>query len=132
MQARSIVPIVTTDRMQATREFWVDLLGFEVSFDHTHYLSLRAGAKGAPEIAFMLADAEWPDVFDGRGVSLSIEVADADREHARLVARGVTMLAEPADRPWGARAFVARDPNGVVLFVSHPIPAAMEFQACVR
>ncbi|MCC6409370.1 MAG: VOC family protein [Planctomycetes bacterium] len=132
MNVQSIVPIFTTDRIREAREFWVDKLGFQVSFDHDHYLGLRAGAKGAPEIAFMRPDAEWPDAFDGRGASFSIEVEDADRECERLRALGVPIVAEPKDQPWGSRGFVALDPNGIVLFVSHPIPAAVEFQACIR
>ena len=49
-----------------------------------------------------------------------------------LVRAGVDIEEPPTDRPWGARSFVIRDPNGVVLHLSHPIPAAVEFAACVR
>jgi catechol 2,3-dioxygenase-like lactoylglutathione lyase family enzyme len=132
MHVRTLVPIFTTDRIAEAREFWVTKLGFQVSFDHDHYLGLRAGAKGSPEIAFMRPDANAPHAFEGRGASFSLEVEDADREHARFRELGVPILAEPKDQPWGARGFVALDPNGIVLFVSHAIPAAVEFQACMR
>jgi len=134
MHSDHIVPIVTTPRLQQTRAFYVDLLGWQLTFDHSHYLGVRAGPKGstAAELGFMLPDADSPQPFPGQGITFSIRVADADAECARLRARGVPIVQEPADMPWGARAFVIADPNGVVLYVAHPIPAAVEFAACVR
>jgi catechol 2,3-dioxygenase-like lactoylglutathione lyase family enzyme len=132
MHGKHIVPIVTTDRLRETRAFYVDLLGFELSFDHDAYLGVRAGPKGAPELGFMRPDVDAPVAFAGNGLTLGITVADADAECARLRRLGVPILQEPADQPWGARAFAVADPNGVTLYVSHPIPAAVEFAACVR
>lgn len=132
MNSTRIVPIVTTADLPATRAFYVDLLGFEVCFDHGAYLGVRAGGKGSPELGFMVPDDEAPEVFTGGGVCLAISVADADREHARLVAAGAEIVQPPTDRPWGARSFVLRDPNGVALYVSHPIPMAVEFESHVR
>lgn len=132
MNPKTIVPIVTTRKMSETRAFYTEALGFEVSFDHAHYLGLRAGGKGSPEIGFMLPDADAPVEFDGKGIWFGLSVADADREHARLAEAGVTVLQPPADQPWGARSFVIQDPNGVVISISHPIPIAVEFADCVR
>jgi catechol 2,3-dioxygenase-like lactoylglutathione lyase family enzyme len=132
MKIETIVPIITTSKMRETREFYVKRLGFEVSFDHDHYLGLRAGPKGSPELGFMLPDAESGGTYEGHGTTFAFSVKDADAAHARLVAAGVPIVQPPMDRPWGARSFVARDPNGVMLYVSHPIPAAAEFQAAVR
>ncbi|HUK34281.1 MAG TPA: VOC family protein [Vicinamibacterales bacterium] len=129
---RSIVPIVTTKLMRETRAFYVDLLGMSVAYDHEHYLGVRAGAEGSPELGFMLPDKDAPDVFNGKGVTYAFRVDDADKEHARLKRAGAAILREPKDEPWGARAFILRDPNGVTLYVSHPIPAALEFQSSVK
>lgn len=131
MQTDRIVPIVTTHKLRETRAFYTELLGFELSYDHDCYLGIRAG-KGGPELGFMRPDADAPDGFDGRGITFGITVADADAQCARLRARGVAILQPPTDQPWGARSFVIRDPNGVVLYVSHPIPCAVEFSTCAR
>lgn len=132
MQTKTIVPIVTTSRLRETRAFYQDQLGFELGYDHPNYLGVRAGPAGAPELGFMLPDADAPHAFAGQGLAFVISVADADRECARLRALGVPILQEPADQPWGARSFVIADPNGVAILVSHPIPAAVEFAASVR
>lgn len=131
MLAQSIIPCVTTSRMRETREFWIDTLGFELSYDHTHYLGVRGGPKGACEIGFMLPDADAPQEFSG-GLTLCLRVENADREHARLAKAGVAIVAPPMDFPWGMRAFVVKDPNGVVVSIAHPIAAAVEFEACAR
>jgi catechol 2,3-dioxygenase-like lactoylglutathione lyase family enzyme len=132
MNAKHIVPIVTTTRMRETRAFYVDQLGFELSYDHDHYLGVRGGPKGAPELGFMRPDAEAKDVFAGKGITIAIGVGDVDAECARLRRLGVPILQEPTDQPWGARTIVIQDPNGVALYLSHPIPAAVEFQHSAR
>jgi predicted enzyme related to lactoylglutathione lyase len=132
MSIQSISPIVTTKLLGETRAFYVDLLGFQLSYDHECYLGVRTGAKGSHEIGFMSPDADAPDVFDGKGITFGIRVDDADKEHARLKRAGAAIVREPRDEPWGARAFILRDPNGVTLYLSHPIPAAAEFQASAK
>lgn len=132
MHSDSIVPIVTTTHLRETRAFYLDQLGLELSFDHDHYLGVRAGGKGSPELGFMRPDADSPDVFPGKGITFAIRVDDADRECERLRGLGVPILLPPTDMAWGARAFLIQDPNGVMVFVSHPIPIAVEYAACVR
>ena len=129
---QSIVPCVTTNKMRETRAFWVGKLGFELSYDHEHYLGVRGGPKGAPEIGFMLPDKEAPTGFSGGGLTLCLRVEDADRECARLWDAGVVIVQPPTDYPWGMRAFAVKDPNGVLVTIAHPIPAAVEFEACAR
>jgi catechol 2,3-dioxygenase-like lactoylglutathione lyase family enzyme len=132
MHSDQIVPIVTTTKMRESREFYQGLLGLQLSFDHDHYLGVRAGDKGSPELGFMRPDADSPDPFAGKGITFAIRVKDADRECERLRQLGVPILLEPTDMAWGSRAFLIQDPNGVMVFVSHPIPVAVEYQACLR
>lgn len=132
MQIQSITPIVTTRDLPAVRDFYVKHFGFELSFDHDHYVGLRAGARGAPELGFMLPDDMAPDVFDGRGVCFAFRVPDVDLAHAALKRSGAPILQPPTDQPWGARMLITRDPAGVTLFVSHPIPIAPELESSVR
>lgn len=134
MQSKNIVPIVTTDKLTETRAFYVDKLGLQLSFEHDMYLGVRTGDKdtGAAEIGFMKPEETCPGQFDGVGMTFGITVEDADAECERLRSAGIEIQQEPADMPWGARAFAITDPNGVMLFVSHPIPAAMEYAECIR
>ncbi len=132
MQLQGITPVFTTRHLAAARDFYVRHFGFELSFDHDRFVGLRAGAKGSLEIGFMAPDEMAPDTSDGRGASLVFQVADVDAAHAALKASGAPIVSPPTDQPWGARQMVTRDPIGVVLYVSHPIPIATELAAHVR
>lgn len=132
MKIDHILPIVVTDRFRETRAFWVDLLGFQVTFDHEFYLGLRSEGPGTPELGFARPDADTPHRFEGKGITFALGVADADREHARLRAAGATILKPPCDQPWGARSFSVADPNGIVVVIAHQIPPAPEMAAFQR
>ena len=85
MQTQAIVPCVTTSRMRETRAFWIDKLGFELSYDHEHYLGVRGGPKGEPELGFMLPDKEAPASFAGGGLTLCLRVENAERRITRRI-----------------------------------------------
>ena len=48
-------------------------------------------------------------------VLIELEVADVDREYARLKGLQVAWVQELTTQPWGHRAFYVRDPDGNVL-----------------
>lgn len=48
----------------------------------------------------------------GSRLQLTITVDDVDAMCAELVARGVTLLSGPMDRPWGIRTASFSDPGG--------------------
>ena len=132
MHTQAIIPIVITPHMRATRQFYVEVLGFELSYDHPHYLGVRGGPKGAAELGFMPLIKEELRPFTGVGLVLALHVADADRECVRLRKAGVKIAQEPTDNAWGTRSFMINDPSGVAISISHPIQAAMEYEASVR
>ncbi|MFN6195897.1 MAG: hypothetical protein ACK5BN_18955 [Planctomycetota bacterium] len=74
MNVTSITPLVTTSRLAATRAFYVDLLGCEVSYDSDHYLGIRAAGAGSPELGFMPPDAMAPHTFAGEGLFFVLNV----------------------------------------------------------
>lgn len=132
MNVPAIVPIVTTTRFAATRAFWIDLLGCQISYDSDHYLGVRTAGPGSPELGFMLPDADAPHAFAGAGLTFALGVPDADAEHRRLVAAGAPIVAPPTDQPWGMRSFMLIDPNGIAVVVGHRIPMAVELQTHLR
>jgi uncharacterized glyoxalase superfamily protein PhnB len=46
---------------------------------------------------------------------IGLKVGAIEPLHERAVAAGHEIVREPADRPWGGRGFVVRDPNGVAV-----------------
>ena len=111
------VPILPTDDLDVARRFYVDGLGFAVTFDasedgHTGLLGVERGG-----IALTL---DCPMDGHGRHAAVAIEVSDADAYHAEWSAR-VPVLRAPRDEPWGARTFDLHDPSGNTLFVIGPM-----------
>lgn len=119
-----LFPLFLTDKLEETKAYYLESLGFTPVHDMPSYLQLRYGeGDGAPELCFMKTDAH-PDgikrrAYPGEGVIVSVPTADADEAYRRMGAAGAKLESEPANMPWGWRSFFARDPNGVVLDFFH-------------
>jgi catechol 2,3-dioxygenase-like lactoylglutathione lyase family enzyme len=104
--------VITTQRPEQSREFYVQLLGFEVAMDIDWISSLVSPANPSAQIAVMTSDATSPVQPE-----LTIEVTDVDAVHAEALRRGDEIVYPLTDEPWGVRRFFVRDPNGIVVNV---------------
>ena len=129
LRAKKVVPLFCTDKIQSTKAFYTGHLGFRVIFDHESYVGLENG-KGN-EIAFMDPPPGHTKA-SGEGLFFCIEVEDVDAEHERLVSEGIEMTQEPTDNPWGDRSISFLDPNGITVYLSHPVEITDEYKAYVR
>lgn len=124
MRVRDLYPLITTPRLFEARDFYVRHFGFSVAFEAAWFVYLsgagEAGTRGAT-LAFMHPDhpsrPPGPEAFDGKGMIITIEVADAAAAHRRLVSEGARIEYPLSDEPWGQRRFTARDPAGVLVDV---------------
>ena len=94
------VPILPTEDLAVARRFYVDGLGFSVTFDasedgHTGLLGVERGG-----IALTL---DCPMDGHGRNAAVAIEVSDADAYYAEWSARVPRDSVRPATSP-GAHA----------------------------
>ena len=109
----------------ATRDFYVDKLGFVANTDVTmgdDYRWLTINHPDQPELELTLMvpgpplDEEAAAFFrrqleKGQLGGLGLRVDDCRKTHQELVEKGVEFLQEPADRPYGVEA-VIRDNAG--------------------
>jgi catechol 2,3-dioxygenase-like lactoylglutathione lyase family enzyme len=125
-------PGVVTAKFYETWDFYTTHLGFRTVCECDAYVQLRhpSGAQ------LGVMRHELPDQFpalvsavEGRGFWLNLNVADADAEHARMVAADVEIVSPPEDKPWGERHFVVRDPNSVLISLGHRLPATQLAEA---
>lgn len=121
-----LTPIVTTDKLAETRDFYLKHFDFQVVWDSPHYVQLK---KGEVQVAFS-APREGEPRLSG-GLMLGLEVKNVDDEHGRLAALGLACPA-PRDNPWGDRSMDLLDPAGVVLHVHHPIPVSAEYRTYLK
>ena len=112
MSIRRVVPVVTTQSPDQSREFYVQLLGFQVAMDTDWIVSLVSPTNPTAQIAVMTSDATAPVQ-----PQLTVEVTDVDAVHSEALLRGDDVVYPLTDEPWGARRFFVRDPNGVIVNV---------------
>ena len=109
----------------ATRDFYVDVLGFELRSDVTMggFRWVTVGHPSQPELGPPLddeaADFIRRQLGKGQMGGLGLRVDDCRATHEELSAKGVDFLQEPADRPYGVEA-VMRDNTGNWLVLVEP------------
>lgn len=128
MKLNSFYPVICTARLPESRDFYVRLMGFEVTFEADWYVSLR---RGPYELA--LLDHTHPTLPAAyrrpvAGLLLNFEVADVDAEWERLVVgEGLRPELELRSEDFGQRHFIVADPDGVLIDVITPIPPTEEY-----
>ena len=118
---------LTVDDFDAAVRLYRDALGLPAladwSSDQGRVLLLDAG-RATLELfdeaqAAMVDDLEVGERVSGK-VRLALQVADADRAAATLVASGATAVAPAVDTPWGDRNARVAAPDGMQLTLFTP------------
>src|SRR5215470_7985773 len=103
----------TSHALDEVRRFYGELLGFSgthLDADH-NYLTVMTG--GGSSLGFMPPMPGPPEQWrPPREPALYFIVADVDRAHRDLVAKGVAFEHEPRDMEWGHRIAMLKDPEG--------------------
>jgi catechol 2,3-dioxygenase-like lactoylglutathione lyase family enzyme len=131
MKLEAAYPIVVTDRLDECRDFYVKSFGFQVVFEASWFVYVSSGGDHPHGIAFMASNhpSQPPgrETFNGKGVLLTLQVADAAAELARLKGLGRKITYPLKDEPWGQRRFGIIDPAGVWVDVVQQIEPAPGF-----
>ena len=107
------MPNIQSDRPAETREFFVDLLGFEVAMDLGWVMTVASPANRSAQVHLITGD-------DPSAPGISVEVADVDAVHARAVEQGLEIANSLRNEEWGVRRFMLREPSGTLVnVVSH-------------
>jgi catechol 2,3-dioxygenase-like lactoylglutathione lyase family enzyme len=115
MNIRRVVPDIMSERMDASRTFYTDFLGFRVGMDLGWVNTFVSPSNPTAQVTVVRRDHS-----SAIHAQLSIEVDDVDAAHAKAVVRGERIVYPLTDEPWGVRRFFAVDPNGVVInILSH-------------
>jgi catechol 2,3-dioxygenase-like lactoylglutathione lyase family enzyme len=112
MSIKRVVPDITCERMDESRKFYTEFLGFEVAMDMGWIVTLASPDNPKAQITLLRGPATAMPNPD-----MSIEVADVDAAHARACALGLPISYPLTDEPWGVRRFFVTDPNGKVINV---------------
>jgi catechol 2,3-dioxygenase-like lactoylglutathione lyase family enzyme len=112
MSVRRIVPDITSDRMDETRDFYAGFLGLEMAMNLGWIMTFVSPSHSTAQLTVVKrtrSSEPHPDV--------TVEVSDVDATHKRAIDRGFKIVYPLTDESWGVRRFFVEDPNGVVLNV---------------
>lgn len=123
-----LTPYLAVADARAASDWYVDVLGAEVTFDP---IVMPDGRIGHAELSvsgarFCLADA-FPEIqavppsAEGSPVTLLLTVTDVDALAAKAAAAGATLDRGPEDNPPVGRVAVFRDPFGHRWFLAQPL-----------
>lgn len=118
MNIRRVVPDITTDRLDESREFYTEFLGLKVAMDMDWIITLMSPSNETAQINLLRGERSGNAHHD---MGISFEVADVDAMHAMAVSRGLNIVYPLTDEPWGVRRFFVSDPNGVIVNIMNHI-----------
>ncbi len=132
MKITSYYPVIMTNDVQATADFYQRHLRFEALFTADWYVHLQSTLDERVTLA-ILDGSHHTIPASGRGtvsgLLLNFEVEDPDALHAEFQAAGLPILLPLRDEDFGQRHFITADPNGVLIDVIKPIPPTAEYAA---
>jgi catechol 2,3-dioxygenase-like lactoylglutathione lyase family enzyme len=113
MSIRRVVPDITSERIDESRKFYAEFLGFSLAMDMGWILTFVSPSNPTAQITLLRAPTSATP-----NPNVSIEVGDVDAVHAKAVALGLQIVYPLTDEPWGVRRFFVTDPNGVIINVA--------------
>lgn len=96
MSVRRIVPDIRSKQLDASRQFYADVLGLEVAMDMGFIVTLVSPTNPTAQVTLM-RDDESSAILP----QMSVEVADVDDVHARAVSRGFKVVYPLTNEPSG-------------------------------
>jgi catechol 2,3-dioxygenase-like lactoylglutathione lyase family enzyme len=132
LTVNAVFPVVMTDRLAESREFYAELLEMRLAFEADWYVQLVSPTDPNAQLGLVLQGHDSiPPVFrrPAAGVLVTIEVDDVDRVHERARVGGLPIELSLRSEEWGQRHFITRDPNGLAVDVVQVIPVTSETAA---
>ena len=122
LRFRGVSPGLTVDDLQKSIAWYRDVAGFHVGELWREDGEVRGAEVMAGAARFYLGQDDWAKGRDrkkGEGLRLHLTTAqDVDEIATGIKQRGGKLDSEPADMPWGTRAFALSDPDGYKLTIS--------------
>ena len=117
MQILNAVAQLRTTDLETSIRFYTTMLGLTLEFRHQDfYAGIRAGSQ---VFHLKLSDERDPSIAfvdEGEHFHLYLGTNDAEAAAAELQRKGVALVKDVHETPWGTREFVVRDDQGHTLY----------------
>jgi len=131
MKINSLYPVICTQKIAESKEFYTTHFPLTITFESDWYVSLRTRDEPAFELA--LLDASHPTIpkeFRASyqtGLIINIEVDEVDSVYDAFCAAGLPIQLSLRSEDFGQRHFITTDPNGILLDIIKVIAPSGEF-----
>jgi uncharacterized glyoxalase superfamily protein PhnB len=126
LRAKSIAASLTVNDLPKSLAWYRDVVGFTVDEEYQREGKLQAVSLKAGDVRILLGQdngAKGWDRAKGVGFSMMLTTSqDVDAIATRIKENGGTLESEPADTPWGVRAFRVKDLDGFLYAISTERP----------
>lgn len=115
---------ICSRNLQTTKQFFVDLLDFEIKYDSDWYIQLCSPTTPDSEFGIIQYDHELvPNRYRRRlpgGMYLTIVVPDVDACYERALAMDMDIIQPPKNEFYGQRRFLVAEPSGCLIDICSP------------
>lgn len=129
IEVNAMFPVLVADNLEAIKEFYQGVFGFEVIFyDPNFYLHLASPNNGI-QLGFLMPNhASQPaflhSIMSADGFVISLEVKDATLAYAEAQKIALNFVIGLKEEEWGQVHFIIQDPAGFRIdVVQHLDPA---------
>ena len=119
MRIQSTRHVLAVNDLAASAKYYIDVLGFsrDLAAENWEFLSL-----GDFHVMLGSCPDEVPaSETNNHSYFAHVMVSGVDELYSKLRSRGAEILQEPEDKPWGAREFGIRTPDGHRMVFAHRI-----------
>ncbi len=122
LRLRGMSAGLTVADLETSRAWYCDVVGFTLLDSYEHEGAVRGYSIVAGAVRLILNQddgAKGRDRLKGAGMRFHLNTSqDVDELAAGIKERGGTLASEPADMPWGSRAFSLVDPDGFQMTIA--------------
>lgn len=128
MKIKDSYPVIVTNQLAITKNYYLTWLGFESYFESTWFILMQSQGEKPFFIALMdethpTSPPSMPAVNSNCGVFLTLEVEDAKTSYEQLSNAGLDIYYPLKDEIWGQKRFGLIDPNGMYIdIVEQTVP----------
>jgi len=118
-----ILPNICSADLQKSRDFYVDLLDFQVKYDSDWYVQLCSPDDSEIEYGIIKRDHELvPDQYQQKptGMYITFVVSDVDTTYKKALEMGFKIIQEPRNEFYGQCRFLTQDPDGCLIDICSP------------
>jgi len=118
-----ILTNICSDDLSVSKNFYVELLGFNVMYDSDWYVQLCSPESPEIEYGIIQRDHELvPSEYQKlpNGMYVTFVVSDVDVIYEKALEMRISIIQEPRNEFYGQRRFLAKDPNGCLIDICSP------------